>query len=464
MNTLRRMLVEEFRLHTELFGRSRFLLFPLFVTAVAAGGIWLLELTGSSPATIVAGIFGLVFFFGLQVGTLGLVGRDAMRDVLGDVTLLVFSARTLPVSRRYLLGVFILKDILYYAVFFLTPIVVGFLPLVIGGEFAVSQIALLWLAIAATFALGTGASLTAAGIGTRNRLALLAAVTAIVAGIVLEPELAIAVTPYALYADPTAQTAVLSAAVLVSVLVAGPFLFEPTTNSSLRRADADRYRQLRRLGDSYAARTLLEVSRSSGSIWKVAFSLGVLFAVGALLLDRVTAATALDPSAGIAFGTLLGLGTFTTYNWVTQVDSPREYLRFPAELEAVYRGKLRAFLVLAMPIGTGYLGVAALWYPAGELLIGLLVFPLVSLYVFGLTAYLTGLSPNELLFDTPRFAVYGAGLATLGVPLLVAALAYGTAPQQSTGIAVGLSAVAAAVGVVLVSRTGSRWQTRLRDD
>ena len=458
------MLVEEYRLHTELFGRSRFLLFPLFVTAVAAGGIWLLELTGSSPATIVAGIFGLVFFFGLQVGTLGLVGRDAMRDVLGDVTLLVFSARTLPVSRRYLLGVFILKDILYYAVFFLTPIVVGFLPLVIGGEFALSQIPLLWLTVAATFALGAGTSLAAAGVGTRSRLALLAAVTAVVAGTVLEPELAVAVTPYALYGEPTPATAVLNALVLVSVLVAGPLLFEPTTNDSRRRTDADRYRQLRRLGDSYTTRTLLEVSRSSGSVWKVAFSLGILFAVGALLLDRLAVATALDPSAGVAFGTLLGLGTFTTYNWVTQVDSPREHLRFPADFGELYRGKLRAFLVLAMPVGTGYLGVASLWYPPGELLLGLVVFPLVSLYVFGLTAFLTGLSPNELLFDTPRFAVYGAGLAALGVPLLVAALAYGTAPRQSAGIAVGLSAVAAIVGVVLVSRTGNRWQTRLRGD
>jgi hypothetical protein len=117
-----------------------------------------------------------------------------------------------------------------------------------------------------------------------------------------------------------------------------------------------------------------------------------------------------------------------------------------------------------MPTGTGYLGVAALWYPPGDLLIGLVVFPLVSLYVFGLTAYLTGLSPNELLFDTPRFAVYGTGLAALGVPLLVAALASGTAPGQSAWIAVGLSSVAAIVGWLLLGRTGSRWQTRLRED
>jgi hypothetical protein len=90
------------------------------------------------------------------------------------------------------------------------------------------------------------------------------------------------------------------------------------------------------------------------------------------------------------------------------------------------------------------------------------VFPLISLYVFGVTAYLTGLSANELLFDTALFAVYGVGLAAIAVPLLVAALAYGTAPLVSTGVAVGLSVVAAGVGALLARRCGPRWHDRLR--
>jgi len=463
VNVLRRMLVEEYRLHTELFGRGRFVLFPLFVTAIAAGGIWLLDGTGSSLETIVAGVFGLVFFFGLQVGTLGLVGRDAMRDVLGDVTLLVFSARTLPVSRRYLLGVFILKDVIYYAVFFLTPVVAGFLPVALAGTLSPGRIGLLWVTITATFAVGTGASLTAAGIGSRSKPALVGVVGAVVATVVSAPALTRSLTPYTLYTAPSASAAIRSGGVLAALLVAGPLLFEPTTSSSLRRATAGRYRQLRRLGDGYTARSLLEVSRSSGSVWKVAFSLGVLFGVAALLLDRLAAATALDPSPGIAFGTLLGLGTFTTYNWVTQVDRPREYLRYPAEMQTVFRGKLRAFLLLSMPAGAGYLALGWLWYPVDELVVGVVVFPLVSVYVFGLTAFLTGLSPNELLFDTPRFALYGAGLAAVGVVLLVAALAYGTAPRKATATAVGVSVVAAFAGVAVLELAGRRWEKRLRN-
>jgi hypothetical protein len=180
------------------------------------------------------------------------------------------------------------------------------------------------------------------------------------------------------------------------------------------------------------------------------------------LLDRIVAATGLEPSAGVAFGTLLGLGTFTTYNWVTQFDDPREYLRYPSGLAGVFAAKFRAFLVLAVPTGFGYLALAAVWYPLGDVALGVVVFPLVAVYVYGLTAYLTGLSPNELLFDTVRFAVFGAGLAVLAVPLLVAALAHGTAPLVAGGGAVVVALLFALAGIILARRAGDRWESHLR--
>jgi len=456
------MLREERRLHAELFGNRRFLLFPAFVTALVAGGVWLLELTGTPRETIVGGLFVLVLFFGFQVGTIGLVGRDAMRDVLGDVTLLVFSARTLPISRRRLLATFLLKDLVYYAGFFLTPIALGFLPVILAGDLSLATGGLLWLTLVGTFALGTAMSLTLAGVATRSSVAAVAILVALVGGVVLEPGLAVDLTPYALYADPGTDTLLTTLPALVGLLVVAPLVFEPPSQGGVRRVNQNRYRQIAGSTDAYTARPLLSVARSSGSVWKVAFSLGILFAVTALLLDRLIAATGLDPSAGIAFGTLLGLGSFTTYNWVTQGDDPREYLRYPDDMGAVFAGKGKAFAVLALPTGVAYLALAALWYPVADLLLGVVVFPLVSAYVFGVTAYITGLSPNELLFDTVLFAVYGVALAALAVPLLVAALAHGTAPAQTSAVALGLSAVAALVGVVLTRRAGLRWHDRLR--
>jgi len=191
--------------------------------------------------------------------------------------------------------------------------------------------------------------------------------------------------------------------------------------------------------------------------------MGVLFAVTALLLGRVTAATAVQPQPGVAFGTLLGLGAFTTYSWVTQFDAPRSYLRYPVSYSAVFSGALRAYLVLSLSTAGGYLAVATLWYPPGELAVGLLVVPGVAAYVFGVSAYLTGLSPNELLFDTVLFAVFGAALAALAVPLLVAALVVSVAPLAAMGGAVVLSTVAGVGGWVLTARAGPRWEQRLRE-
>lgn len=459
------MLVEEFRLHAELFGSRRFALFPVTTTLLVIVGVWLLELIGTDLNGVIAGVFVLVFVFGLQLGTIGLVGRDAMRNVLGDMTLLVFSARTLPVSRQRLLGTFLIKDLLYYLAFFLTPLVLGFLPLTLRGDLSPTATLLLWIGIAATFAFGMGFSLGLAGIASRSSAAALALVGAVGVGILVFPATLIRATPYAIFANPTLETVAVSSAALAFVLIGGLFIFKPPTGSaSPRRIEIDRYRRLARYGGGLSARPILEVSRSSGSVWKVAVSLGIIVGITALLLDRIAASTGMEPSAGIALGTLLGLGTLTTYNWLTQLDDPREFLRYPVTLDAVFRGKLVGFLLLSIPVGIAYLALAAIWYPPLDLAVGLLVYPPVALYVFGVTVYLTGLSPNELLFDTPLFVAYGVALAVLAVPLLVAALAAGAHPAEATLVAIAIAGVSGIVGSVLVRASGTRWHRRLRTD
>ncbi len=460
----RQMLREEFRMHSRLFGTRRFIAFPVFLALLVGLGIWLLAQTGTAIEMIVAGLFVLVLFLGLQVGTVGLVGRDAMRNVLGDMTLLVFSGRTLPLSQRQLLGVFLAKDLVYYVFLFLTPIAIGFLPLVVDGGFGLADVGLLWAAIAGTFALGAGGSLALIGLASRSRLAVIGFLVGLVAAALVFPETVIGLTPYGVYADPSLQTAFRSSLGVAAVVIAGPLMFEPPTRTRARRVDDGRYQQFHALGGALTARPMVEVTRSSGSGWKVVFSLGILFGVAALLLDRLAAGMNIQPSAGIAFGTLLGLGTFTTYNWVTQHDDEREYLRHPIALDAVFAGKRRAFFLLSIPTGFFYLALAGVLFTGTELLLGGIVFPLLGLYVFGVTAYMTGFSPNELLFDTPLFALYAVALMLVALPLLVAALAFDEWPLAAAAVAAVVSVLGAVVGVVLAANAGSRWEQRLRTE
>lgn len=463
-----RMVREEYRLHAALFGSGRFGVFPVFVTLLVGGSGWVLGRTGVGSGAVVAGVHVLVLFFGLQVGTIGLVGRDAMRDVLGDVTLLVFSARTLPVTWRRLLATFLLKDLAFYVALFVTPVVVGLAPLVLAAGGSVSSVALLWFTVAGTFGLGAAASLTLTGLAGRSRLAVVVLLAGLAASFLGGVDL-VALTPYALVGDTRPVTALLAFGPTVALAALAPLSFEPGQAGSrrVRRVGESTFdRAVARLGGgptgSLTARSLLEVARSSGSVWKVAVSLGILFAVAAVLLDRVAAATAIVPSPGLAFGALLGLGSFTTYNWVTSADDPREYLRYPVSAGSILAGKRRAALLLTLPTGVAYLALAAVWYPPAALLPGLLVFPPVAVYVVGLTAYLTGLSPNELLFDTPLFALFGAALAFVGVPLLVCALAAGQYPLVAPALAVALALLAGVGGVALGRRSGPRLAARLR--
>jgi len=258
-----RMVREEYRLHAELFG-GRFAMFPVVVAALSTAGVWLLGLTGTPPETVAAGLHGLVFFFGLQVGTIGLIGRDALRDVLGDVTLLVFSARTLPVTWRRLLATFLLKDLLYYSVLFVGPVAVGYAVVALAEGAAPAGVALLWVTAGATFGLGVGTSLVLAGLGTRNRPLVLVVALGIAAAVVSGRVDALAFTPLAFYTSPSVSTALSGFGPVVVLAVLGPALFERPEGGPARTA-ADRYSRLRgRLGDGVATRSVLEVAGSSG--------------------------------------------------------------------------------------------------------------------------------------------------------------------------------------------------------
>lgn len=456
-----RMLREEYRLHARLFG-GRFGAFPVVVALLSGGGYWLLGVTGADQSAVAAGTHGLVFFFGLQVGTVGLIGRDALQDVLGDVTLLVFSARTLPVTWRRLLATFLLKDLVYYSVLFVGPVAVGYAAVALTGGVPAGSVALLWLTASATFGLGVATSLGLSGLGTRNPWLVLVAAVAIAAAIVSGRVDVVALTPLAFYEAPAVGTALSGFGPAAVLAILGPALFEPPEGGPATAVD-DRYDRIRSvLGDGVATRSLLEVLGASGSVWKVLFSMGVLFVVTALLVVEVGRATTLDPSMGIAVGTLLGLGAFTTYSWVTQYDDVAEYRRYPLSMAAVFAGKRRTYLLLSVPAGLVYLLGSLVWVPPGAVAVGAVVFPLVAVYVFGVTAYVAGLSPNELLFDTPLFLAFGVALAAVALPLVVAALVHTESPTLATAVALGVAALGALVGVVLTRRAGPRWDDRTR--
>lgn len=468
------MLREEWRLHATLFGRRRFAAFPIFITVLTAGGVALLQYGGIALSTTIAGIHALAFLFGLQTGTVGFVGRDAMRDLLGEVTLVAFSSRTLPIGRRATMGVFLLKDLTYYAGLFLTPLTIAFVPSVLAGDLTAATSAILWVTLLWTFALGIAVTMTLVSVTTRGRVGRYVLVgSAVAIGLAwVAPVDLVAVTPYALFRAPSLVTAALALAPTPLLGAIGVWLYDPTDVESDRTARSLFTPWHRRLApllgdeEGIATRSLLEVHRSSGGFGKLLFSGGVLFVVSAFLVELVAPLIGSEPSTGVTFGALLGLTAFTTYNWLTQFDDVETYRGLPVPMTAVFEAKFRAFVAVAIPIGVALLGIAVAWLggrPA-EIAVGAVLLIGLQVYLFGLVSFLSGFSPNEFLFDTVLFIGFAIAVAVPLVPALVVGLVM--APVSIAllgGLTVEAMAVSS-VGLWLKSRAAPRWRRIARAD
>lgn len=472
------MLREEYRIHTTLFGHRRFTLFPVLLTTVTAttafGVVW----TGTDPALVLAGAFALVFVFGLHTGSIGLVGRDELSNLLGEQTRLVFSARTLPVSPRRLLAVFVASDVVFYALLFLAPIALGLAPVVwltgaTGGGLLLA-VSWLWLLLMGTFGFGLGVTIAAIGLAQRGRAGLVLVVAvgvALAAGTVVLATDPIAIpidpvgyTPYGLFRAPTIGGLVATAGALAAVFLLAARLFDVQHRQRTRQAAPAFRRWNRRVGEPLTTKTLLDVHRSAGGFGAVVFSVAVLFAVTVGLVDLAGRITGVGPSVAIAFGAILGLSAFTTYNWLTQYDDIETYRSQPVRVEQVFAAKRRAFVLLGPAVALVFYALAVGWQsaPLGEVAVGVLVLVATSGYIFDVTIFLAGLSPTESLFDTVLFALFGLAMMVALLPILVVAF---TLAPLSPGALVGLavwSVGLAAVGTVCYRRAIPRWTARYR--
>ncbi len=458
---------EEWRLHSRLFGGARFAAFPVVVALLVGVTTELLVRTGTDISHVLAGLHVLVVLLGLQTGTVGLVGRDMLRNLLGDVTLILSASRTLPVAHRRLLGLFVVKDVGYYAVLFLLPVAVGLLPAVLAGPALVAglppalQLALVWASLVLSFLLGIAITLLAVGVTSQGVPAPVVglgigglAAWVWLAGIDLVPW-----TPYGLLETGSWSQALIVIVGVVVLAVAAASILDVETRTPARRTAPAFARWRRFLVDPVATKSLLDLHRSTGGAGKVLFSGGVLFLVSIGLFELASRITGLTPSVGICFGAILGLTSFTTYNWITEFDDLDSYLSLPLDVTDVIQAKLRAMLVVGPPVALVLYALAVAWQttPWLEALLGLLLLSGVGFYVLGLTVRMAGLSPNRFLFDAPRFAIFSVAMMVPMVPALIVGLALSPpSPSLALGLAL-LAAVMAAAGYLLYRQGLKHW-------
>lgn len=472
-----RMLQEEFRMHTEMFGRYRFAAFPVFIFLMSTLGFLLLASTDVALQPIIFGLHLFVVFFGLQTGSIAFIGTDAMRNVLGDTTYLIYSARTLPISQKRLLGIFLLKDLLYYAAVFLLPITLGLLPAVLGGSsytLSLSMLALLWLTLSAMFMFGVGVSMILISLSTTvpyGKPLVLAGLVGSLAAYLNGVSVGI-FTPYHLFTSPTITAAVTGLVPLIASLLIAGYVFNPSVEREARTF-TDHYTSYRErlpnTGSPLVAKMLLDITRSSGGVGKVFFSAALILGVTWFLMQLATDIVGIDSSSALAYGSLLSLTAFTTYNWITQNDDANEYLFYPLDVPDIMEAKRTIFALLTVPVGVVFYGGVVIWQGSSLVtaLVGAITYMGLSVYLLGLTVYLAGFSPNEFLFDTVLFMLFTVSIAAALVPILIVAFLFGplTSLVATSALLTGVTIYTLLLGIigsVLYSRAGPKWTAHFK--
>jgi len=420
------MVREEWRMHASLFGGRMFALFPLMLAGFAAVGTVfasvLVEVIDPHNVAFIAHYSLLLF--GVSVGAFGLMGREIMNRRFGQASLIAYSARSLPVSERQVMAAFYLKDVLYYMLLWIFPLLAGMAlvaPLLSYGA-AVPRL-LVSLPLAFLVGLAAVFFLSTVYVHSKTLLAVTLAGGAI-AGVLLSRYLDIApsalLPPFMFFLHPSLFSLALSACVILACSAVSIVFLEVDYPTRERRYATTLPSLAARLPVPHrwlVAKDLLDFTRSEGGLGKIVFGFGLPVAMVWLLfyvLAEFIPMLAFLP----VFALFLGIIASSLYNWLTEFDTLAGYAFLPVSVGTVIWGKITSYLLLTViPLGV-LLAAAVVSGQYGLLIPAVCAFFGMSLYALAATVYLMGLHPTVLIYNAKLFALYTAMTAPVAVLLL----------------------------------------------
>jgi len=453
---------EEWRTHSTMFGSISFALFPVMIFGIVFMGSFLVPfLSATIPAGDLALLAHAMFLLlGFMVGGFGLLGNEMMNRRFGQASLLVYSARSLPLSERFIFANFVLKDIVYYFFLWVFPFGAGYIAASPFSGVPLSRGLLLLLTLSLAFLLGLCVVFILSSLYVRSRAAcLLVVVCSAVAATVFAAwsgtNPALLFPPYLLY-TAFSWVALLGTVIAIAAMFAvSVLLFTPESQGSTKT-----YRNvLGRLARSLSflprsplvAKDLLDLSRSGIGIGQALFSF--LIPLVAIWFFLSLLQNSLPPHGLIAiFSLTAGIIASTIYTWVTEFDSFGPYACLPVAVSTLISGKMTTFLLLQVLPAVFIGAVACLTGSPGLAGPAIVLCLSISIYAACVMAYLCGLSPSVLVYDVRVLFTY---LLLDGVALvLLAALSFANSLY-------GLLSVFLLVPAYLFARAaGARWDAR----
>ncbi len=450
--TFRVMFIEESRKSVEFAKKRQIVLFPLLLTLVTAiSTIGLQFLVGDSTAqssdldsktfTWQELRFALhlpLFMFSLGMGTFAFMGRDAILRRSGTKNHLLAAPALQPLPNSMAHFAYFVKDLLFYVLLILTPIVSGMALGILLDGFAGIRTPLLWsslpwtwLAMATTLGQGLALSFLASSLWLRGRPFTIIGPVAIVA---LGIAIGIGALPsnlllWGLAAQSSQSGLFIILGLMLSVgigFLAALLILDDFDVSVVEQGDllAPTYARLGFLGRGHVrlivAKEFVDLFRS-GAIKKMTVSYAIPLLVLLGMAWLVDFAEAPIPINLLSYAPFLGFFGFNFYSWLTILDSPEFMNGLPLKVPDLIRAKVVVYFLATSWISLIFIVLMA-WRldEWASLPTSIIVMFANSIYIVALTAFLMGLRPNKAIFDASIMIWFWIGtvLPLLGLFLL----------------------------------------------
>ncbi len=467
------MLREEMRLHRSLIGPIGSSLFPAFVFALSSAMAVAAALVFRNLryATILLMLHAASWLYGCFVGALGHVGEQAMTRRLGQVSMLLQLPQIHPVSLGRTMGLFYLKDALFYLLYSFVPLTAGVglaAPLV---RVPLGSVALMGATMFLTFMMGMGMSFLLSALATRSKsaaavfgLSTLGLVSAVWPFRLLEPGQLLLPLGFWWSRDQLQ---------LVAAIIVALVLFAIAVLTIAERFDSvqERHESMllpteSRLSFTGSMSTLLakewlELLRSGALAQVVTGFVGLILGVYAVVWLFESGVGVPLPFNVVSYSGFVGLVGVMAYSWMTNVENNECLNAMPVGVGRVVEAKVALYLLLTAGASAGYVALIGLARNELSLIpLGILAAEATSVYSVAVTAHLTGLWTNAMFFDARVLIRFSAAVVPPLTAIEVASLFMGGDARYMVGAVVAISLVQLSLSLPIFRGMKGKWVRR----
>ncbi len=463
------MLKEEWRLQKAFVGGFGTIFFPLLIMSMSLLLIVIL------PSDDITGNGALIFFhliaslYGVLVGGIALLSDLIMSRRMGQVNLLLRLCEVEPIDYRKVLGIFYVKEIIFYVLYSIIPLSFGVIIGSIIRGIPLPGALMMSFTLFLAFLLGMSISFLLSSLQVRSPfLALIGLFMIMTPALMVWPLEILPVQavfhPYGFWVDRSPLMPVLSIveAIIfstIALLLSRQRLSSPSVSYKPELLHREKTFSRITKASYMLSKEWLELKRS-GTLAPVVLGFGgPLLAVYGLsyLFRTVLSADLLFNS--VFYGSLVGFFGVMTYSWLTNIEHNSALNILPVSVPSVVEIKVILFFLISSILTSFYVLLVSVLN--GDLYL----FPLAlgvalanNTYTVSVTAWLTGLRANTMLLDGGILSIFSLLIVPPLITLVIISFFISDGSVIGALVVSILSLLLLAVSAFLLGRVRKRWK------